>query len=148
MVGNPVMFVTRPARPSRPCCYLPAARTHSAFLLQITLWLWFTVLFATSRRPWLKDAARPQADTLRKAAPKRWPAAFRQGRACAGGVQCFAPRRLVVVKSWGIIPGDGEIHRGRATVDESAITGESAPIGPRKWRRPQRRDGGTASFPT
>ncbi len=104
---------------------------HEAFRfnLQITLWLWFTVLFANFAEAMAEGRGKAQAETLapgplrdhrqalaRTASSKRSPA-----RSCGLAIWCS-------VSAGELIPGDGEIVEGVASVDESAITGESAPV--------------------
>lgn len=99
------------------------------FLLQITLWLWFTVLFANFAEAMAEGRGKAQADTLRAARTET--KAFRL--LSSGATEEVASNLLrkddiVMVKAGEMIPGDGEIIEGAATVDESAITGESAPV--------------------
>ena len=101
------------------------------FLLQITLWLWFTVLFANFAEAMAEGRGKAQADTLRKATNADYgKSAYRSDGATRGQVPAERLRKgdLVIVKAGELIPGDGEIIEGAATVDESAITGESAPV--------------------
>ncbi len=99
------------------------------FLLQITLWLWFTVLFANFAEAMAEGRGKAQADSLRKARTQTYGM-----RVTSDGSTEKVPadqlRRddVVIVKAGELIPGDGEIIEGAATVDESAITGESAPV--------------------
>ena len=99
------------------------------FELQITLWLWATVLFANLAEAMAEGRGKAQADTLRKTRTETVANRFveRQARR-----RC-RPRRLrkgdvVMVRAGEFIPSDGEIIEGVASVDESAITGESAPV--------------------
>jgi K+-transporting ATPase ATPase B chain len=99
------------------------------FSLQIALWLWFTVLFANFAEALAEGRGKAQADSLRKSRTKTL--AQRLGR--DGAVQTVPAETLrkgdyVIVSAGEIIPADGEIAEGVATVDESAITGESAPV--------------------
>jgi K+-transporting ATPase ATPase B chain len=99
------------------------------FLSQITLWLWFTVLFANFAEAMAEGRGKAQADTLRKAKTETT-----AKRLLPGGMieTVNAPQLrkgdVVVVSAGEFIPGDGEIVEGVASVDESAITGESAPV--------------------
>lgn len=109
-----------------------ASRNSASFIFAISVWLWFTVLFANFAEAMAEGRGKAQADSLRKSrrdvtakklsAPQR-SAKFTQ-------VQAPALRKddLVLVEAGDTIPGDGEIIEGVASVDESAITGESAPV--------------------
>ena len=97
--------------------------------LQISLWLWFTVLFANFAEAMAEARGKAQADTLRKTktdvAAKRLIAA---GRVETRAGSPLRAGDVVVCEAGDIIPGDGEVIEGIATVDESVITGESAPV--------------------
>ena len=130
MVGNPVMFVTEVgAAITTVLLFAGGQGAAFGFLLQITVWLWFTVLFANFAEAMAEGRGKAQADTLRKARTET-----KANRVRADGkVEEIASSSLkkgdtVVVKAGEFIPGDGEIIEGAATVDESAITGESAPV--------------------
>ena len=100
------------------------------FELQIDLWLWFTVLFATFAEAMAEARGKAQAESLRKTktdtianrARRRW--ADRTGLV----VEAARRRHRGRAAAGEIIPGDGEVIDGVATVDESVITGESAPV--------------------
>ena len=100
----------------------------TGFTLQITLWLWFTVLFANFAAAIAEGRGKAQADALKRARADTF------ARRLHGGVEerVAAPdlRKgdLVVCEARDIIPADGEVIEGIASVDESAITGESAPV--------------------
>jgi K+-transporting ATPase ATPase B chain len=99
------------------------------FELQITLWLWFTVLFANFAEAMAEGRGKAQADTLRKARAETVARRIRQD----GSLEDIAGSKLrvndrVKVIAGEFIPGDGEVVEGVASVDESAITGESAPV--------------------
>src|SRR5215470_18042700 len=100
-----------------------------SFELQIDLWLWFTVLFATFAEAMAEARGKAQAESLRKT--KTDTTANRVGE--SGRIEPISSSKLragdVVICSAGeIIPGDGEVIEGVATVDEAVITGESAPV--------------------
>jgi K+-transporting ATPase ATPase B chain len=129
MMGNPVMFVVEVG--SVITTILLILRPHEAFKfnLQITLWLWFTVMFANFAEAMAEGRGKAQADTLRKARSETV-----ANRMLAGGTveqvasSILRANDVVIVTAGEFIPGDGEIIDGIASVDESAITGESAPV--------------------
>jgi potassium-transporting ATPase ATP-binding subunit len=129
MMGNPVMFVVEVG--SVITTILLIINPHEAFWfnLQITLWLWFTVLFANFAEAMAEGRGKAQADTLRKTRSETMANRLLQD----GQIEQIASSKLragdiVVVIAGEMIPGDGEIIDGVASVDESAITGESAPV--------------------
>ncbi len=100
-----------------------------SFSLQIALWLWFTVLFANFAEAMAEARGKAQADTLRKAKTD----SMARRVLSAGGTEIVPASKLraqdvVICEVGDIIPGDGEVMEGIATVDESVITGESAPV--------------------
>jgi K+-transporting ATPase ATPase B chain len=128
MMKNPVMFVVEVGSVVTTLLLLQD-KTNFAFNLQITLWLWFTVLFANFAEAMAEGRGKAQADTLRKARSET------QARRllCDGKIEVVPSSKLrtddvVVVAASEFIPGDGEVIEGVASVDESAITGESAPV--------------------
>jgi potassium-transporting ATPase ATP-binding subunit len=99
------------------------------FGLQITLWLWFTVLFANFAEAMAEGRGKAQAETLRKARAETEARRLRED----GTTEVMPSSKLrsghvVLVAAGEFIPGDGEVIEGVASVDESAITGESAPV--------------------
>jgi potassium-transporting ATPase ATP-binding subunit len=128
MMKNPVMFVVEVG--SVVTTMLLFRKTESfAFNLQITLWLWFTVLFANFAEAMAEGRGKAQADTLRKARSET-EAKRLLPSGCTETVPSAKLRSgdVVVVVASELIPGDGEVIEGVASVDESAITGESAPV--------------------
>jgi K+-transporting ATPase ATPase B chain len=128
MMGNPVMFVVEVGSVATTILLFKGG-TQFGFNLQITLWLWFTVLFANFAEAMAEGRGKAQADTLRKARAETM--ANRQ--LADGSVELVPGSKLragdvVLVCAGELIPGDGEITEGVASVDESAITGESAPV--------------------
>ena len=131
MARNPVMFVVEVG------CVLTSlqlandiwiGRGQLGFELQITIWLWLTILFANFAEAMAEGRGKAQADTLRKA---RTETTARRVRGAAVETIAAAALRVgdvVEVAAGEFIPGDGEIIEGVASVDESAITGESAPV--------------------
>jgi potassium-transporting ATPase ATP-binding subunit len=132
MVKNPVMFVVEVGAVLTTIQLAWNVLHHAGqfgFGLQITLWLWFTVLFANFAEAMAEGRGKAQADTLRKARAETQAHRLRSD----GNTECVASSKLrsgdiVVVTSGDFIPGDGEVIEGVASVDESAITGESAPV--------------------
>jgi len=132
MAKNPVMFVVAVGAALTTIQLIWNATRHSGglgFGLQITLWLWFTVLFANFAEAMAEGRGKAQADTLRKAR-----AETQAQRLCSDGHTEIVPSSrlrsgdVVLVAAGEFIPGDGEVIFGVASVDESAITGESAPV--------------------
>src|SRR3984893_4934088 len=139
MMKNPVMFVVEVGSVVTTVLLVSEQlhrRTGLGFNLQITLWLWFTVLFANFAEAMAEGRGKAQADTLRKA--KTETMANRILGDIGAGVeqvkteQVPAPKLrkedVALVRAGEFIPGDGEVIEGVASVDESAITGESAPV--------------------
>ena len=99
------------------------------FSLQIALWLWFTVLFANFAEAMAEARGKAQADTLRKAKAETMAKRIVSGdRIEQVPASRLRAADLVLCAAGDIIPGDGEVIAGIATVDESVITGESAPV--------------------
>ncbi len=101
---------------------------HTRFNVQIALWLWFTVLFANWAEALAEGRGKAQADALRKTRSRTV-----AHRVNGGGIETVPAEDLhegdiVVCEAGDVIPADGEVVEGIATVDESAITGESAPV--------------------
>src|ERR1700738_5080163 len=104
--------------------------THAfAFEFQITIWLWFTVLFANFAEAMAEGRGKAQADTLRKARTET----IAHKLKADGSKEDISGSKLragdlILVSAGEFVPGDGEVVEGVASVDESAITGESAPV--------------------
>jgi len=132
MMKNPVMFVVEVGAALTTVLVVRDWRVTApdlGFTFQITLWLWFTVLFANFAEAMAEGRGKAQADTLRKTKTETVAHRLKNG----GKLEDCAASQLrqgdVVTCSPGdIIPGDGEVIDGIASVDESAITGESAPV--------------------
>jgi K+-transporting ATPase ATPase B chain len=132
LMKNPVMFVVEIGALITTYDLVRDRLMHLGgfgFELQITLWLWFTVLFANFAEAMAEGRGKAQADTLRKA---RAETVARRLRA-DGSIEETAGSKLrtgdrVKITAGEFIPGDGEVVEGVASVDESAITGESAPV--------------------
>ena len=132
MAKNPVMFVVEVGAvvTTIQLAYDAAHRSgHLGFGVQICLWLWFTVLFANFAEAMAEGRGKAQAETLRKARTDT--VAHRIKRDGTHETVPSASLRagdIVFVVAGEFIPGDGEVVEGVASVDESAITGESAPV--------------------
>jgi len=131
MMRNPVMFVVEIGSVLTTVLLLVNLATHRGhfrFDIQITLWLWFTVLFANFAEAMAEGRGKAQADALRLA--KSETTAYRVGKSGVEEIPSSQLRANDVVRviAGQMIPGDGEVIEGVASVDESAITGESAPV--------------------
>ncbi len=132
MAKNPVMFVVEVGSVLTTALLIVNALHHRGafgFNLQITLWLWFTVLFANFAEAMAESRGKAQADTLRKARGETIAKRYKDD----GSFEDVASGQLragdvIYVEAGSYIAGDGEVIEGVASVDESAITGESAPV--------------------
>ena len=132
MARNPVMFVVEIGSVLTTFVFLRDFRSSTSdenlFAGLVAAWLWFTVLFANFAEAVAEGRGKAQADSLRKARSDTMARVRRDG----GIVEVPSPQLDLgdecVVTAGEIIPGDGEIIEGIASVDESAITGESAPV--------------------
>src|SRR5467141_866740 len=132
MIKNPVMFVVEVGALLTTIQLVRDHLHHAGSFgwgIQITLWLWFTVVFANFAEAMAEGRGKAQADTLRKARAET--EAHRLLGDCSLEAVPSSKLRsgdIVVVAAGEFIPGDGEVIEGVASVDESAITGESAPV--------------------
>ena len=132
MMKNPVMFVVEVGSVITSIYVvrnLLGGHHSLRFDLQITLWLWFTVLFANFAEAMAEGRGKAQADALRKAKSETTAVRF----ALNGETENVPSSDLrsgdvCLIIAGGMVPGDGEVIEGVASVDESAITGESAPV--------------------
>ena len=132
MVKNPVMFVVEVGSVLTTALLISDFVNHRSglgFNLQITAWLWFTVLFANFAEAMAEGRGKAQADTLRKAKGETIARKYN----AAGELEDITSSLLrvndvIYVEAGQFIAGDGEVIEGVASVDESAITGESAPV--------------------
>jgi potassium-transporting ATPase ATP-binding subunit len=132
LMKNPVMFVVEIGAALLTVQLVRNAMNHThafAFEFQITIWLWFTVLFANFAEAMAEGRGKAQADTLRKARTETVAYKLKAD----GSKEEISGSKLrsgdvVIVTAGEYIPGDGEVIEGVASVDESAITGESAPV--------------------
>jgi len=129
MMGNPVMFVVEIGSVITTALLFKGGSDFK-FNLQITLWLWFTVLFANFAEAMAEGRGKAQADTLRRARSETLANRIlgNDGRTEQVPSSKLRTGDLVFVSAGELIPSDGEIVEGVASVDESAITGESAPV--------------------
>src|SRR3979411_768974 len=131
MVKNPVMFVVEVGALLTSLQLVRDILQHAGpfgFGLQITLWLWFTVLFANFAEALCEGRGKAQAETLRKARAETDAHRLRPD----GCTELVPSSKLragdeVLVSAGEFIPGDGEVGEGVASVDESGSTGEAAP---------------------
>jgi potassium-transporting ATPase ATP-binding subunit len=132
MMKNPVMFVVEIGSVITSIYLLGDVIAHRGsfrFDLQITLWLWFTVLFANFAEAMAEGRGKAQADALRRAKSETTAVRLRtDGSTEEVASSDLRSGDLVLVIAGSMIPGDGEVIEGVASVDESAITGESAPV--------------------
>ena len=140
-VKNPVMFVTEVGSLITTLLWIQAlagkGEAPAGFIGAITLWLWFTVIFANFSEALAEGRGKAQAESLRKARqdtpakqlrgnPKTYEAALKAVESVSSTK--LNKNDLFLVETGDIIPADGEIEFGIASVDESAVTGESAPV--------------------
>jgi K+-transporting ATPase ATPase B chain len=134
LIRNPVMFVTEIVAALSTLLFFPslAAQSASAAVIgQIAVWLWFTVYFANFAEAMAEGRGKARADALR-AAQAETPAK-RMARDGTDAIEEVSSHSLtvndvVLVEAGDLVPADGEVIEGVASVDESAITGESAPV--------------------
>ena len=131
---NPVMFVVEVGSLLTTILWLrdrilhPAGAAPGWFTLAVSVWLWFTVVFANFAEAVAEGRGKAQADTLRRMRREVRARKLVQGREVIVDASALRKGDVVVVEAGQMIPGDGEITEGIASVDESAITGESAPV--------------------
>ena len=134
MIKNPVMFVVEIGSVITAAIFLKDVFFHDfkdiAFIFQITLWLWFTVLFANFAESISEGRGKAQAESLRKSKTEVIARLIHQASGKEEKIKASLLRKgdIVVAEAGDIIPADGEITSGIASVDESVITGESAPV--------------------
>ncbi|MBV9215254.1 MAG: potassium-transporting ATPase subunit KdpB [Acidobacteria bacterium] len=132
MMKNPVMFVVEIGAAFltvRMLAYMFVPSVVTGFELQITLWLWFTVLFANFAEAMAEGRGKAQADALRRSRTETTAKLLKNGSDVTEiGAPLLRVGDIVLVEAGDFIPGDGEVVEGVASVDESAITGESAPV--------------------
>src|SRR5690242_4583557 len=135
MVRNPVMLVVLVGSVLTTLVFgydVLAHRGNLGFTCQIALWLWFTVLFANFAEAMAEGRGKAQADALRASRQETRAKRLKEPGNHLEFLSVFATELrsgdLVLVKAGDLIPADGEVVEGVASVDESAVTGESAPV--------------------
>ncbi|MGH7231426.1 MAG: potassium-transporting ATPase subunit KdpB [Nitrospiraceae bacterium] len=135
-VRNPVMFVVWVGSVVTTLLFVQAllgtGEAPAGFILAISLWLWFTVLFANFAEAMAEGRGKAQAESLRKArrdlTAKKLSRPVRGADYTSVAASLLKKGEVVLVEAGDFIPGDGEVIEGIASVNESAITGESAPV--------------------
>ncbi|HEX7602988.1 MAG TPA: HAD-IC family P-type ATPase, partial [Polyangiaceae bacterium] len=135
-VRNPVMFVVEVGSALTTVLFFQAlagkGEAPAGFILAVSLWLWFTVLFANFAEAMAEGRGKAQADSLRatrKSTPaKKLASASRDAEMTVVSSEILRKGDLVLIEAGDDVPCDGEILEGVASVNEAAITGESAPV--------------------
>ncbi|CAG2129103.1 potassium-transporting ATPase subunit KdpB [Ralstonia mannitolilytica] len=133
---NPVMFVVYVGSILTTILWVMALRGQAeapaGFILAVSVWLWFTVLFANFAEALAEGRSKQQAASLRgiktTVQAKVLADAGRRDRVEARAATALRRGDIVLIEAGDMVPGDGEVIEGVASVDESAITGESAPV--------------------
>ncbi len=126
LIKNPVIFIT--AIGALITTVILLSHSFNWFECQIALWLWFTVLFANFSEAIAEGKGKAQAESLKKSRTQSVARLLKNGKESKINATELRKGDLVVCESGDVIPADGEIVEGLASVDESAITGESAPV--------------------
>jgi potassium-transporting ATPase ATP-binding subunit len=130
-IKNPVMFIVELGSAVTTGIWVQdlAAHTgHALFSGQVAFWLWFTVIFANFAEAMAEGRGKAQAATLRRSKADTTATRIREGHSEVVAAPSLRAGDVVRVAAGELIPGDGEIIEGVASVDEAAITGESAPV--------------------
>jgi len=126
---NPVMFVTEIGAAVTAVDLFFTEGASVGFVLQISIWLWFTVLFANFAEAMAEGRGKAQAATLRRSRSKcLGRKVLPDGSVLMVAAESLRKGDVFIVEAGELIPADGEIIEGAASVNESAITGESAPV--------------------
>ncbi len=130
LIRNPVIFIVGIGALMTTVVMLnDVFKGHfSGFNFQITVWLWFTVLFANFAEAVAEGRGKAQADSLRKSRTQTKARRLVQQKEVIVAATDLRKGDIVVCEAGDIIPADGDVIEGIASVDESAITGESAPV--------------------
>src|SRR5579872_4819469 len=127
---NPVMFVCEVGALVTLFFFIRDLRTHgpAGFDFAISIWLWFTVVFANFAEAVAEGRGKAQADFLRRTKTDTQARRVLDGRMEVVSATALRRGDLVRVAAGELVPADGDVVKGAASVDESAITGESAPV--------------------
>src|SRR4029077_6981700 len=128
MLKNPVMFVTMVGAALTTVGIFTAEPALRGFVAQLAIWLWFTVLFANFAEAMAEGRGKAQAATLRRMRTTTMARRLRNGREEKIPATDLQKDDTVVCEAGEVIPADGAVIAGIASVDEAAITGESAPV--------------------
>jgi K+-transporting ATPase ATPase B chain len=128
MVKNPVMFVTMVGAALTTVGIFTAEPGLRGFVIQLAIWLWFTVLFANFAEAMAEGRGKAQAATLRRMRTTTMARRLENGHEVKVAATDLNKGDRVVCEAGDIIPADGDVIEGIASVDEAAITGESAPV--------------------
>jgi len=130
LVKNPVIFIVGiGALMTTVVVFTDIVSGHySSFNLQITIWLWFTVLFANFAEAVAEGRGKAQADSLRKSRTQTKARKLLHNKEELVLANDLRKGDIVICAAGDVIPADGDVIEGIASVDESAITGESAPV--------------------
>ena len=128
MIKNPVMFVTLVGAALTTVGIFIGKAAERGFIAQLALWLWFTVLFANFAEAVAEGRGKAQAESLRKSRKETIARRLRNKHEEQVPATELLKGDLVVCEAGDIIPADGDVVEGIASVDEAAITGESAPV--------------------
>jgi K+-transporting ATPase ATPase B chain len=130
LVKNPVIFIVAIGALMTSAIVVIDIRSNhfSSFNFQITLWLWFTALFANFAEAVAEGRGKAQADSLRKSRTKTKARRLVQNKEEIVWATDLKKGDIIACVAGDIIPADGDVIEGIASVDESAITGESAPV--------------------
>lgn len=134
MVKNPVMFIVEVGSAVTTLLFVRDMLTsgHASaplwFTVSVSVWLWFTVIFANFAEAVAEGRGRAQAESLRKIRKDTLAHLIKDGIETDVSSTILARGDIVVIRAGEVIPGDGEVIEGVASVDESVVTGESAPV--------------------
>jgi K+-transporting ATPase ATPase B chain len=128
MIKNPVMFVTMVGAALTTVGIFTADPALREFVAQLAIWLWFTVLFANFAEAMAEGRGKAQAATLRRMRTTTMARRLTNGREEKVPATDLQKDDMVVCEAGDVIPADGDVIEGIASVDEAAITGESAPV--------------------